>query len=218
MFDIEYNDIIKKISLRKESYQIGFGQKKAIEENIIRIEKDLEKLYKENEDLLLVDSLLKQTADFSRDQASIQIKSIVTSCLKLVFSNNMEFEIELSQSRGKNSAEFFILEKQEGKEYKYKIQDSRGGGVIDILSLSLRLAFLLKYSPNIEGPLILDEPAKHVSDEYIFNVSDFIKKISEEFDKQIILISHNEHISSIGDKGYRVTKENMISKIETINF
>lgn len=218
MFDIEYDDILKSYNEKKEKFQLALGQKQAIEKNISRIDDKLKKLFEENEDLLLVDSLLKQTADFSREQASMQIKSIVTSCLKLVFNNNMEFEIELSESRGRNSAEFFILEKQDDKEYKYKLQDSRGGGVIDILSLALRLAFLLKYSPNVEGPLILDEPAKHVSDEYIFNVSDFIKKISEEFDKQIILISHNEHISSIGNKGYRISKENMISKIETINF
>ncbi len=218
MIDIKYDDIKDIFFKRKNKYQLSLGEKKSIDENIFRIEKKIERLLENSEELILVDTLLKQTADFSREQASVQIKSIVTSCLKLVFNSDMEFEIELSQSRGKNSAEFFIIEKQEDNVYKYKIQDSRGGGVIDILSLALRLAFLLKYSPSINGPLILDEPAKHVSEDFIFNVSNFIKKVSEEFDKQIILISHNEHISSIGDKGYRISKSNLISHIETINF
>lgn len=218
MIDIDYKEILAKFNLKKEKYHLNLGQKKAIEDNINRINNRINKLIENNEDLLLVDTLLKQTADFSREQASLQIKSIVTSCLKLVFNNDLEFEIELSQSRGKNSAEFFILERQDDNVYKYKLQDSRGGGVIDILSLALRLAFLLKYKPSIDGPLVLDEPAKHVSEDYIFNVSNFIKKVSEEFDKQIILISHNEHIASIGNKGYRIIKEDLISKIETINF
>ena len=218
MIDLSYNDILNQFFSRKENYQISLGEKRAIESNIHRIDIRLEEINNIYNDLVLVDTLLKETADFSREQASIQIKSIVTSCLKLVFNSDMEFLIELSQLRGRNSAEFYIVEKKDDKTYKYKLQDSRGGGVIDILSLSLRLAFLLKYTPEIKGPLILDEPAKHVSQEYIFNVANFIKKISEEFNKQIILISHNEHISSIGDINYKVSKKNLISIIETINF
>lgn len=218
MIDLAYNDLLNQFYIRKEKYQLSLGEKRSIDSNINRIDIRLEELNNINEDLILVDTLLKETADFSREQASIQIKSIVTSCLKLVFNSDMEFQIELSQQRGRNSAEFYIVEKNDDKIYKYKLQDSRGGGVIDILSLSLRLAFLLKYSPEIKGPLILDEPAKHVSQEYIFNVANFIKKISEEFDKQIILISHNEHISSIGDINYKISKRNLISTIETMNF
>ena len=218
MLNVNYDEILNRYENKKNNYQVALGQKEEIENNINRIENSISSLIKENEDLFLVDSLLKQTADFSRMQASEQIESIVSSCLNLVFNNNMEFKIELDQLRKKNSAEFFVLEKKDDEVYKYKIQDSRGGGVIDILSLALRLAFLLKYKPEIGGPLILDEPAKHVSEDYIFNVANFIKKISEEFNKQIILISHNEHISSIGDKCYRVTKNNLISEIETINF
>ncbi|QQK07617.1 hypothetical protein [Miniphocaeibacter halophilus] len=126
MIDIDYNEIISSFNSKKEKYQLNLGQKKAIENNINRIDKRINKLVENNQDLLLVDTLLKQTADFSREQASQQIKSIVTSCLKLVFNNDLEFEIELSQLRGKNSAEFFILEKQDDNIYKYKIQDSRG--------------------------------------------------------------------------------------------
>ncbi|WP_099203200.1 ATPase [Miniphocaeibacter massiliensis] len=218
MIDLDYDEISKLYENRKNNYQLALGQKEEINNNIQRIDDSIEKLINENENLILVDSLLKQTADFSREQASKQIESIVSSCLNLVFNNNLEFKIELSQLRGKNSAEFFVVEKKEDQVYQYKIQDSRGGGVIDIISLALRLAFLLKYKPEIEGPLILDEPAKHVSEDYIFNVANFIKKISEEFDKQIILISHNEHISSIGDKCYRIIKKDLISEIETINF
>lgn len=216
MIEFDYKKLKNSFIDKKNKYYEDLGEKKSIENNIKRLEENLKKINNESEDLILVDTLLKETADFSRLQSSKEIESIVTSCLDLVFNSKMEFKIELSQLRGKNSAEFFIIEMDEDKKYTYKIEDTRGGGVIDILSLALRIAFILKIYPPVKGPIVLDEPAKHVSDDYIFNIADFIKKISEEFDKQIIIISHNEHLSSIGDNSYKIYKENLHSVVNKL--
>lgn len=216
MIEFDYKKLKNSFIDKKNKYYEDLGKKKSIENNIKRLEENLKKINNKSEDLILVDTLLKETADFSRLQSSKEIESIVTSCLDLVFNSKMEFKIELSQLRGKNSAEFFIIEMDEDKKYTYKIEDTRGGGVIDILSLALRIAFILKIYPPVKGPIVLDEPAKHVSDDYIFNIADFIKKISEEFDKQIIIISHNEHLSSIGDNSYKIYKENLHSVVNRL--
>ena len=216
MIEFDYKNLKNSFIDKKNKYYQDLGEKRSIENNINRLEENLKKINQESEDLILVDTLLKETADFSRLQSSKEIESIVTSCLDLVFNSKMEFKIELSQLRGKNSAEFFIIEMDEDKKYTYKIEDTRGGGVIDILSLALRIAFILKIYPPVKGPIVLDEPAKHVSDDYIFNIADFIKKISEEFDKQIIIISHNEHLSAIGDNSYKIYKESLHSIVDKL--
>ena len=89
-----------------------------------------------------------------------------------------------------------------------------GGGVVDTVSIALRIAFLLKYSPPIQGPIILDEPAKHLSDEYVFNIAEFLKQVCKEFNRQIILVTHNQHLSAIGDKTYYVYKSQGVSVVE----
>lgn len=216
MLEFNYDNLKDSFLSKKNKYYQDLGEKKSIENNLKRLKESLKKLDDESEDLILVDTLLKETADFSRLQSSKEIEAIVTTCLDLVFSSKMEFKIELSQLRGKNSAEFFIIEMDQDKKYTYKIEDTRGGGVIDILSLALRIAFILKIHPPIKGPIVLDEPAKHVSDDYVFNIADFIKKISEEFAKQIIIISHNEHLASIGDKSYKIYKENLSSIVDEL--
>lgn len=216
MLEFNYDNLKDSFLSKKNKYYQDLGEKKSIENNLKRLKESLKKLDDESEDLILVDTLLKETADFSRLQSSKEIEAIVTTCLDLVFSSKMEFKIELSQLRGKNSAEFFIIEMDQDKKYTYKIEDTRGGGVIDILSLALRIAFILKIHPPIKGPIVLDEPAKHVSDDYVFNIADFIKKISEEFGKQIIIISHNEHLASIGDKSYKIYKENLSSIVDEL--
>ena len=77
-------------------------------------------------------------------------------------------------------------------------------------------SILQVHKPRIEGPLILDEPAKHVSEDYIFNVADFLKRTSEMFNRQIIMVTHNNHLSSIGTNAYRVSMKGTESHVDKI--
>lgn len=163
-----------------------------------------------------VSLLLQRTSEFARNQAKIQIESLVTNCLQYIFESNIEFKIEIEELYGKPNAEFFVITETDNMIIKTKPEQSRGGGVVDIISLALRIAFLQVHKPRIEGPLILDEPAKHVSEDYIFNVADFLKKTSEMFDRQIIMVTHNNHLSSIGTNAYRVSMKGSESHVEKI--
>jgi len=57
---------------------------------------------------------------------------------------------------------------------------------------------------DIKGPIILDEPAKHVSDDYITQVAEFLKQVTYMFNRQVIMVTHNRHLSEMADKWYRV--------------
>jgi len=183
------------------------------------IETDKNKILKLNDDIELLEKvniLLQRTSEYGREQAKKQIEIIVTNCLQYVFDSNIEFVIEIEELYGKPNAEFYVITKVEEEVIKTKPELSRGGGVVDIISLALRTSFLQIHKPLIEGPLILDEPAKHVSEEYIFNVADFLKRISEMFDRQVIMVTHNNHLSSISTNAYRVHLEGTQSVVERV--
>lgn len=207
-----------------ESYLINMksyiSKEQGKKEKIIEQIQEYESLVQEIESTIQlmekVSILLQSTAKFARNQAKHQVESLVTNCLQYIFENNVEFEIEIEELYGKPNAEFYVSTKMEDNIIKTKPELSRGGGVVDIISLALRISFLEIYKPKIEGPLILDEPAKHVSEEYIYNVADFLKKTSELFQRQIIMVTHNDHLSSIGTKAYRVHLKESISSIEEI--
>lgn len=201
---------------REEKYIQAFGRQEQILKLIGTTKEHIKKTELMLDQLSKVDALFKTTSDYARQQSKEQIEAIVSNCLSLIFEKPLQFIIELKEMRNKSSAEFYIIE--EGMKEPYGILDSRGGGIVDIVSLSLRIAFLLKYRPKIEGPLILDEPAKHVSMDFIYNVADFLKKISIEFDRQIILISHDEHLASMADQSYKVVKKEDYSNVENNHF
>ncbi|CAK7043889.1 ATPase [Tissierella carlieri] len=180
------------------------GKRDKIKEQL-EVQKDaLQNIEYELDLLSKVNILFQKTSEFAREQAKSQIESLVTKCLQFIFESDIEFLIEIEEQRGKSNAEFYVINKIEDILVKTKPELSRGGGVVDIVSLALRIAFLQIHKPKIQGPLILDEPAKHVSDEFIFNVADFLKQTSELFNRQIIMVTHNHHLAAIGSNAYRV--------------
>lgn len=193
------------------------GKKEKFLEDIEKMESKVKEIELEVDLIEKVGLLLQKTSEFARNQAKVQIESLTTNCLQFIFENNSEFEIEIEELYGKASAEFYVTTYFEDKIIKTKPEESRGGGVVDIISLALRIAFLQVHKPKIEGPLILDEPAKHVSEDYIFNVADFLKRTSEIFGRQIIMVTHNDHLASISAKAYRVDMKKTESFIEDIS-
>lgn len=191
-------DQIKNYILREQ------GKKDKLLEQLHENKVTIEKIIIDQELLEKVIILFQKTSEFARLQAKKQIETLVTKCLQYVFETDIEFIIELEELRGKANAEFYVVSTHGDTIIKTRPELSRGGGVVDIISLALRIAFLQIHKPKIEGPLILDEPAKHVSEDYVFNVGDFLKQSSEMFNRQIIMVTHNQHLSAISDNAYRV--------------
>lgn len=211
-----YEDLDKYISYMESFIAKEMGKKEKILEQLEEKKIAIEEINAQIDLIEKASILLQKTSEFARNQAKIQVESLVTNCLQYIFENNLEFEIEIEELYGKPNAEFYVTTKYDDTLIKTKPELSRGGGVVDIISLALRIAFLQIHKPRIEGPLILDEPAKHVSEEYIFNVADFLKQTSELFDRQIIMVTHNNHLASIGTSAYRVGMKGTESVVEKL--
>lgn len=215
MYD-SINSLDNKIANLKEYIARESGKKDKLEEQLSDAKSELIIISNNIELLEKVIILFQKTSEFAREQAKIQIESLVTKCLQFIFESNIEFLIEIEELRNKANAEFYVVSENEDVIIKTKPELSRGGGIVDIVSLALRIAFLQIHKPRIEGPLILDEPAKHVSADYIFNVGDFLKQTSEMFNRQIIMVTHNQHLSSISNYCYRVELNGSISSVTRV--
>lgn len=210
------NELEYKLQHLKEFLAREKGKKDKVEEQLLEFKKQVEEIENKIELLSKVGVLLQKTSEYARSQAKNQVETLVTKCLQYIFETNIEFLIEIEELRGKSNAEFYVINQVEDILIKTKPELSRGGGVVDIVSLALRIAFLQTHKPKIQGPLILDEPSKHVSDEYIFNVAEFLKQTSELFNRQIIMVTHNNHLAAIGSNSYRVDLKGSLSVLTKI--
>lgn len=203
-YTLEIENLKKRHEKLRMFYYNEKGKKEQLEDREQSLRKMLQSVIDNIEILDKVRILLQKTSEYAREQSRQKIEALVTNCLQFVFDTNIVFKIEITEVRGRPEAEFFVLSHVNGDIIKTNPQEARGGGVVDIISLAVRIAMLQASNMEIKGPLILDEPAKHVSDDYITQVAEFLKQISLMFGRQVIMVTHNKHLSEIADLCYKV--------------
>jgi len=185
----EHKDKLQnKISEIKGQYDLLGVQLKELSSSI-ETETENQLLYKKAVEIL---DLAQKSV-----QASLKEKfeSMVTYALHYVFGAEYKFELEFGR-RGNLQEVDFNIKTKDLTEPQNPL-DTSGGGVLDIVSLALRVAFLELYTPRIEGPIILDESFKHLSEQYLLDASEFLNVLSKKINRQIILVTHkNELINS----------------------
>ena len=166
-------------------------------------------------ELNLVKSLLEKCNVVSRTFIKSEIESLVTSSLQTVFENpNLSFEISFVTRRNQTEADFSISldsNNSNSRCIRGDIFYVKGGGILDVVSISLRI--ILMELLHVSGPIIADEPGRMISDQYIDNFGKFLQSICRHFNRQLIIITHNQTLSQYADNQIKI---NMINKISTL--
>lgn len=200
-------DIIDELNNRKEGYAMMVGELKALSTQKAELEKELESKKQLLSDLELIRILLQRTADSAREKAKNLLENTTTIALQYVFGLNFSAKIDIRTLNGKSSADIFVVtDMGNGEVVTVKPEESCGGGVVDIVSIALRIS--IAKLKNVKGPIILDEPGKHVSAEYSVKLAEFLKYISTTLGKQIIMVTHNEDLKSTADVSYSASVQN----------
>jgi DNA repair ATPase RecN len=204
-----------KADLRRASQLVTskIAQRDLLADQMTEAERRKARAEAELADFDLVQILLQATSDYARRQAKKRIEEIVTSALSVVFGKDYRFEVEIGIKANQPVAEYWLESENVRTQLKPPDYD-RGGGVADVVSLALKLA--VAELSGVRGPLFLDEVGKHVSQEFAPNVAYFLKEYSDKFNRQIVLITHNQHLAEIGDISLGVTQTRGKSKVAAI--
>lgn len=185
----------KQINKAKTDLEIKKNKVELLKARKESLEKKIEELEIEKLDQALL--ILQKLSEKQRDIAKTRLEELGTQALQYSLGSNYRMEIEIPQSKKRPQAFLYVIDEDKG--VKTSPLDDNGGGMVDIISIALRLVVIQAHSPVIDGPIILDEPFKMVSKEYIPMLSDFLKKISDDFGRQIIMVTHNEFLAESCD-------------------
>lgn len=145
------------------------------------------------------------------------IENLVNRALKTIY-NDLTFRIELDEERNRNIAKAVVRKESGDLYFEGDPLDTSGGTVSQIISLALRISILEKsINPKFSGPLILDEPLTFLDEGNKKLIGEFLKKVSEILNRQIILITHDRILMEIGDKTFYVKIKDGESKVLEIN-
>lgn len=148
--------------------------------------------------------------DLASSEAKVSVieflESIVSDALNFVFNMPYSFRI-LIKEEGRPSCDFFLVETVDGVESLQSPEESCGGGILDVIATVLKVSYACLYkNPGIKGPIILDEPSKMLSEEASAKYAEFLKKLCQKYNKQVLMITHNNTILNIADKQITIRK------------
>lgn len=116
-----------------------------------------------------------------------RVAALVTRCLRAVFGpGGYEFRITFERRRGRTEARLSLVR----GDLEVEPTEASGGGVVDVVGLGLRIACLMLSRPAGRRLLCLDEPLKHLSENYVPAARDLIEALSEELGIQILMVTH----------------------------
>lgn len=166
--------------------------------------------------------LLKRASD-TRLTALAKIEEVMTPAVQQIYDPDYTFSFDLKEISSKDSENTGLytiqpsIEKTiDGVRVKRPIRGSNGGGLMEIVSLILRIAFGT-YN-NYDGIYVIDEALASVSKENMKRLLIFLDKFIKELDLQVMLVSHDAAIfSEISDMNFYVYKVDGIACVGKVS-
>jgi len=156
-------------------------------EREVSLTEELEHLETDLKVLDKVSELFKHLVERHVNAYADNFSALVTEGLQAIYHDqDVAFDIVVGQKRGKVDVSF--LTSQAGRDGD-PLQ-SFGGGVASVESLLLRILVLLK--TGMARYLFLDESLAALSVEYVDTCGEFLRKLCERFDVNVLLVTHND--------------------------
>jgi len=145
--------------------------------------------------------VLSKVAEQTQLRFKEKVESLVTMAIQSVFDRPFQFILIFEQKRNKFECRPVVME----GDIEYVPKDDMGGGIIDIISFALRVVLWSLQKPKTRNILILDEPMKYVGKgDLLDRAGNMIREISHRLGLQLLLVTHEPELSSIGDISYNV--------------
>lgn len=186
------------------------GQLELVQTQNAQAEASIVSLGKQEQVLRATSEVLRRLTELQRRSVVERLEHLVSRGLQIVFENE-SYIFKIASRSLRNEVSFSFLLSREGVETD--IFDATGGGVIDIVSILLRIFVLFYFRSDVRRLLVLDEPFKHLSAEYQDGVAKLLEHLSEQTGIQMIIVSHRDGITPKGAREFTLSKHGNSSSI-----
>lgn len=207
--------LLEKADIVRAEYERRRGRFEQLSEMRRRKASRLSEVEREVARLEKVADVFRAASEAARERARQKVERVVTDALRAVFGPGVEFAAEIVDRRGRPEVEFSIISDYGGAYVRTPVLDARGGGVVDVVSLALRVLVAVATSPP-QAPVLLDEPGKHLSEGYSRALGELLKAVARETGRQIVVVTHDPRLAEAADAVYRVEMaggESRVSKV-----
>ena len=136
------------------------------------------------------------------------IIDMVSFALQSIF-HDKDYSVKLiiGESRTANTADLVLVDKTSGTEILSDIPDSVGGGVSAVIGFVLQVFYIMYFKLN--RVLFIDEGLSAVSSEYLPNLMEFIRMLSEKKGFKFLCVIHDVRFLKYADYCYKMDNGNL---------
>jgi len=157
---------------------------------------------------------LYKFSEFTRNEVKTKLETLSNLALSSVFTDK-QMEFRVVPNRNKKGLFYELYISTDGNITP--LEDCKGGGVLDIISLCLRISYLRIFKGSLRQVLILDEPFKNLDDIRRPAAIEWLSTTAKEMGLQLIIVTHLVDLIEKADKAIRVEQINGVSKVYEID-
>ena len=179
------------------------GERARVLSELEKCKENLKLRKKDYETHLKAREIIREVGIATQKELSYHIGEIVTMALESVFPDPYRFIVEFDFKHNKTECNLCLVGKNGNV---VDAMSSAGGGVVDIVSLALRMASWSMMSPTPAQVLIMDEPLRFLSRDLRPLAGEMIKEFSQKMGLQVIMVSHEDAMIDVADKILTIRK------------
>lgn len=184
------------------------GERARVEKNLSVAQRSLETLEKRSRRLEKAQAIIQEVAKLTQQELEFHVSDLVSHALAAVFRNPYTFSLQFNVRRNKTEADLLW---QRGDS----CFQPNGGGVRDVSSFALRVAFWTLQDKHSAPVLILDEPFKGLKPTTLQErAGQLMKEVAETLGVQILMVSHDSALAEAADTSYNITMKGGVSNVQ----
>lgn len=164
-----------------------------------------------------VSLLFNEVFNMLRESMKHNIENVVTSALQDILQDRtMVFMMRSKKSHDKIVTDFIIRRETGAGVEEFDPMNEMGGGIVDILSLALRVVVLTMHKQSLSQILILDEALTSLSNfsyDTIDRTAQWLRAICEANQIQLVMVTQKEAITEVTHKSFKMNNVEGISRV-----
>jgi hypothetical protein len=188
-------------------------EKEIIEKQLVEKQESIKQSLELVTELIETKRIIMAVSQDTSSQFKEYVEALVTSAIVSVFpEKNYRFIVNSEIKSNRSEMNLLI---QQGDREPYVPREEQGGALLDIVSFCLRVVLWSLELPRSSNTLILDEPMRFCG-ALTPLAANFMKTISHELGIQLIIVTHDNQLSTLADASWRVERSDRDSTVSLI--
>ena len=190
------------------------GKREGVQTRLSDMSQKIKGLEAEGELLQLVSNVIRSLIDSEINDSVQAVEKLQSEGLRTVFDDqDLSVSASVETQRGKISVELLTSQKlADGTVIEGVSNDAFGGAITTVQSVLMRIIVILRR--DMRPLLLLDESLPAFDANYVSNMADFLRALSERLGLDILLVSHNQSLVEGAQKAYQIKKVGGSAKFE----